>query len=123
MTAFGYLFYSERFHDEWAITELRKAVQLSRCAEPAYFVVQRLAALATRYPGPAIECMTYLVEGDEEGWGLNSWGLSIRTIIVAAMNSNAELDQRKAVELIHRLGARNHLEFQDLLPRRRAAAL
>jgi hypothetical protein len=115
MSAFGYLFYSEKFDDTWAITELKNALELSKKAELDYFVIQRLAALADIYPGIAIDCFSLLVEGDKEGWGMNSWGGEARTIIAAARHSEDENARQAAVTLIHRLGARNYLGFQDLL--------
>jgi hypothetical protein len=115
MTAFGYLFYSEKFDDTWAITELRNALELSKKAEPDYFVVQRLVELSSVYPRLAVECFGYMVDGDKEGWGMNSWSGSARTIIAAARHSEDEAARKAAVTLIHRLGARNRLGFQDLL--------
>jgi hypothetical protein len=120
MSAFGYLFYSEKFDDAWAIAELRNALAISKRAEPDYFVVQRLAVLAASYPRLAIECLSFLVEGDKEGWRIDSWGMYMRTIIAAALQSGDDLAKQTAIELIHRLGARNHLEFADLRPRKAA---
>lgn len=115
MAAFGYLFYSERFDDAWAITELKNALEISKRAELDYFVVQRLAKLASAHPKTAIECFSYMVEGDREGWGIDSWLIYARRIIAAARQSEDELARQTAVMLIHRLGARNRLGFQDLL--------
>jgi hypothetical protein len=115
MSAFGHLFYSEKFNDEWSIAQLKGALDISKWAEPALFVVQRLAVLAPVYPNHAIQCLARLVEGGgkEEGT-LISWGLPIRTIISAARRSDRE-SQQLAVTLVHRLGALGHTEFRDLL--------
>jgi hypothetical protein len=115
MAAFGYLFYSERFDDTWAITELKNALEISKRAELDYFVVQRLAELAGAHPGIAIQCFSHMIEGDKEGWGIDSWSIYARTIIAAARQSEDESAKQAAVTLIHRLGARNRLGFQDLL--------
>jgi hypothetical protein len=115
MSAFGHLFLSQKFDDDWAITQLKNALELSHRADPAYLVVQRLAALAATYPAIAIRCLALLVEGDKEDWGINSWGVYARTIIAVARRSEDEAIKQAAIELIHRLGAREHLEFQDLL--------
>lgn len=115
MSAFGYFFYSEKFDDRWSITQLENALGISKWAEPAFFVVQRLAVLAPAYPNHAIQCLSYLVEGSakEEG-ALISWGLSIRTIISTARKSDSD-SQQLAVTLIHRLGALDHTQYRDLL--------
>jgi hypothetical protein len=114
MTAFGYLFYSEKFDDTWAIAELNNALEISKWAEPDLFVVQRLAKLASDYPEIAIKCLGYMVEGAKEEWALSSWGLPIRTIIIAARQSD-EVTRQAAFELVNRLAARDHTEFMDLL--------
>jgi hypothetical protein len=56
-----------------------------------------------------------MVEGDNEGWGIDSWSIYARTIIAAARQSGDEAAREVAITLIHRLGARNRLGFQDLL--------
>lgn len=114
MTAFGNLFYSQKFDDGWAIAELKNALEISKWAEPALFVVQRLATLAPDHPDTAVQCLAYMVEGAKEEWALSSWGLPIRTIIAAARRSDPDSKQA-AIGLIHRLGARGHVEFRDLL--------
>ncbi len=114
MIAFGYLFTSQKFDDVWAITGLKNALELSLRAEVAYLVVQRLAALAGDYPGVAIKCLSFMVKGDKKGWGLNSWGMYMRTIIKAARWSDDEVARQDAVELVHRLAAREHTEFYEL---------
>lgn len=115
MSAFGHLFYSEKFDDGWSIAQLRNALEISKWVEPALFVVQRLAVFAPMYPNQAIQCLSYLVEGSgkEEG-ALISWGLPIRTIIAAARKGDLE-SQRLAVTLVHRLGALGHTQYRDLL--------
>ncbi len=114
MTAFGFLFYSEKFDDAWAIAELNNALEISKWAEPDLFVVQRLAKLASDYAEIAIKCLGYMVEGAKEEWSLSSWGLPIRTIILAACQRD-EVSRQTAFELVNRLAARDHTEFMDLL--------
>lgn len=115
MTAFGYLFYCEKFDNAWSITELNNALEISKWVEPDLFVIERLARLARDHAELAIKCLGYMVEGAKEEWALNSWGLPIRTIITAARRSNDDATRQIAVELVHRLGARQHTEFLDLL--------
>jgi hypothetical protein len=114
MTAFGHLFYSEKFDDAWAIAELKNALEISKWAEPDLFVVQRLAKFASDYAEIAIKCLGYMVEGAKDEWALSSWGLPIRTIILAARQSD-EVSRQTAFELVNRLAARDHTEFMDLL--------
>jgi hypothetical protein len=114
MTAFGNLFYSAKFDDRWSMGELKSSLEISKWAKPAFFVVQRLATLAPDYPDIAIQCLAHMVEGFKEEGALMSSGLPIRSIISAARHSDADSKQI-AINLVHRLGARGHTEFRDLL--------
>jgi hypothetical protein len=114
MTAFGNLFYSAKFDDRWSISELMNSLEISRWTKPAFFVVQRLATLAPKYPAIAVQCLAYMVDGFKEEGALMSSGLPIRRIISAARHSDED-SQQIAINLVHRLGARGHTEFRDLL--------
>lgn len=114
MSSFGYLFYSAKFDDAWAIRELKNALEISKWAEPSLFVVQRLAKLAPTYPGLTVQCLAFMAEGIKEEGLLFSWGLPIRAIISAARQSNGD-NRQIAIKLVHQLGAHGHTEFRDLL--------
>lgn len=115
LAAFGWWFSSIRFDDAWVSTQLREALRISGWAEPDHMVVERLAALAPSTPGLAVECLGLMVEGDKTGWAVSGWRQSARTILATARQSADEISRREATSLIHRLAARGHLEFQDLL--------
>ncbi len=115
MTAFGWLFSSMKFDETWAITQLRNALEISGWAEPDHQIVEYLATLAPRFPKLAVECLSIMVEGDKEGWGIRYWSNHARTILATALsNPNLQI-QRAAEALIHRLGVRGFWEFRDLL--------
>jgi len=112
MAAFGYLFYSKKFEDTWAITELKNALEISNRTELDFFVVQRLAVLASAHPRIAIQCFSQLVEGDIERRGVDSWSTYARTVIEAVRQSEDETARQAAITLIHRWGARYGLVFR-----------
>lgn len=115
MSAFGNWFYSEKFDDGWSMRQLEEALAISKWAEPALFVIQRLAVLAPAYPKHAIKSLSYMIESSKRQEGaLNSWGLPVRTIIATARKSDSE-SQQLAMTLIHRLGALGHTEYRDML--------
>jgi hypothetical protein len=115
MTAFGWLFSSRKFNETWAITQLKNALEISGWAEPDHQVIEYLATLAPAYLALAVDCLSIMVEGDKEGWGIRYWSTHARTILALALsNPNVEI-QQSAEALIHQLGARGYFEFRDLL--------
>lgn len=115
MAAFGWWFISERFEDEWLLTNLREALRKAGKVEPARKVVERLAQIASSFPLTAVECLGYMVRGDEEGWGVQSWRDDVKAILVTALAS-ADPKARKAAQILtHELGARGHWHFRELL--------
>lgn len=115
MKAVGWLFASSKFDDDWALTQLRSALEVSGKADPDREVVQRLATLAPAHPRATVECLGLMVDGDREGWRIRYWGNLARNILAAARQSEYVAAQQSAVALINRLGARGFIEFQDLL--------
>lgn len=115
MAAFGWWFISERFEDEWLITNLREALRKAGKIEPAPKVVERLAHVAGSFPLIAVDCLGYMIRGDKEGWGIHMWRNDARTILAVALAS-ADPDARQAARVLtHELGARGREDFRDLL--------
>jgi len=120
VAAFGWWFVSKAFDDKWLITNLREALKRVGKTEPAHMVVERLAQIATSFPLAAVECLGYMVRGDEEGWGLHMWRDSAKAILTTALASDS-LEAREAAQaLTHELGARGRWEYRDVLSERSA---
>jgi hypothetical protein len=112
---FGWWFASAKFEDTWTMAQLKEVLKLAGKAELDDMVVERLAELAYRMPLPAVECLSLIIEGDKDGWGILGWRDHARTILVTTLQSVDHEARAAAVDLVHRLGARGHLEFRDLL--------
>jgi len=115
LTNFGWWFASGKCDNDWAITQLKETLRLSKKAELDSVVAERLAALATDVPAAAVECLTLLVEADEETWGVLGWAEHAKTILTAALVSNDTIAKELAIRLIDRLGALGRYEFRELL--------
>lgn len=115
MTAFGWLFSSRKFDETWAITQLKNALEISRWVEPDHEVVEYLATLAPTFTTLAVACLSIMVEGDKEGWGIRYWSTQARTILASALSNPNVETQQSAEALIHRLGERGYWEFRDML--------
>jgi len=115
VAAFGWWFISEAFDDEWLVANLREALRRVGKTEPAHMVVERLAHIADSFPLAAVECLSHMVRGDEEGWGLHMWRDNAKAILATALASD-NLEAREAAQtLAHELGARGNWHFRELL--------
>jgi hypothetical protein len=112
---FGWWFASRKFDDSWALLQLKEVLALSGWVEADNLVVEQLAALAGIAPLVAVECLSLLSDGDKKGWGMIGWRESVRPLLSQAIRSANETARQAAISFIHRLGARGHLEFADLL--------
>ncbi len=115
LAAFGWWFISMKFDDDWAIAQLRDVLKLTGSIEPDYMVIERLATLASSMPILTIECLSFMIKGDEEGWGIHSWSEHARKILATALQSTDITARQAAEDLIHRLGACGYLAFRELL--------
>ena len=116
LSAFGWWFVSGKFDDRWAMTQLREALELSGWAEPDHLVVERLAELATEMPYLAVRCLTLMAENDRPRWYFHGWKQAPRTILAAAIDGSDQAAREAAIDEVHRLWARGHLAYRDLLP-------
>jgi len=115
LAAFGWWFTSAKFDPVWAMAQLTETLELVGKAELEHLVIQRLAILASDMPVQTIECVRLLCEGDKEGWMIQTWDESIRTVLTTGMQSAEVSAQEAAVALINILSTRGHLSFRDLL--------
>jgi hypothetical protein len=115
LAAFGLWFASTKFDDIWSFEQLKEALAISGKIEPDHLVVERIAELAKVAPLTAVECLSLILEGDEEGWHTYGWREEVRTTLSIAMHSSNSAARQSAKELTNRLGARGFLEFRDLL--------
>ena len=111
---FGWWFASAKFDDGWAIKQLVEALQVAGRAEPDHLVVERLAAVSKKMPLEAVQCLDYLVKGDEKGWKLHGWLEGAKAILINALDSGGDANDI-AEDLIHFIGSRGFLEFRSLL--------
>ncbi|HDM79372.1 MAG TPA: hypothetical protein ENG51_23350 [Deltaproteobacteria bacterium] len=115
IAAFGWWFISGRFENTWAFQQLLQAIKFSKRIEPTNLVVERLARLVTNYPKEAVRCFKELVDGEIEYWDVLGWHKEAEELLSIALES-ADIEAKElAEETIHKLGARDHLEFGKIL--------
>jgi hypothetical protein len=66
-------------------------------------------------PAKAVRCLTCIVGGDEEGWGILGWREDTRKVIATALNSADPAAEQLTRELVHRIGGLGYFDFRELL--------
>ena len=117
LVCFGWWFMSEKFDDEWAMTQLRSALELGGDTDAVPWVFERLQALAPQYPRMAVECVKLMAEGERESRFdmIDSNLEDAREILRIGLGSEDASVRRATEDVVHRLGALGHLDFRDLL--------
>jgi len=114
---FSWWIYSEKFEDEWGLEKLIEVLKLGCDIEGDHLVVERFITLASQYPLEVITSIELMVENDKKGWGVPTWGEEISKVIKLVLESKNETAITKATEFIHRLVAKGHPQYKDLLPK------
>jgi hypothetical protein len=113
--AFGWWFTSAKLPDQWAVENLVRALRVSNRTELDHAVMGRLSELASRFPGPAVDCAALLIEGDHQGWGVYSWKADLARIIAAAHASGEPGPREKAETVVNELVVRGYPEFREFI--------
>jgi hypothetical protein len=119
LSAFGWWFASGKFDDTWAIEQLHRVLEMVGRVEPDHKVAETLATLAGDKPLLATQCLHLMIEGDKEGWRVHMWKDEAKAILSTALASSGKKARDLAEDVVHRLGARQFLEFGDLLPKKK----
>ncbi|MFZ0168054.1 MAG: hypothetical protein WAL64_01375 [Candidatus Dormiibacterota bacterium] len=114
--AFGWWFASGKFPAEWAVQQLTSVLRRAGKAEMNHLVLERVAELAPQSPLACVELLSLLLKPTNDPWGIWAQNEATPRTIEAAINSTDSRAKQAAVDLIHWLGVRGHLEFQRLLP-------
>src|SRR5206468_2125757 len=115
MKAFSWWFASKKFEDSWSVQQLLQTLQIVKGVEADMLVVERLAELAPRFPLQVVDCLAFIVEGDQEGLGILGWRGDARNALAGALASGDAEAEKKGRELVHKLGGLGYFEFRDLL--------
>ncbi len=115
MAAFGRWFVSGKLDADWALHQLRESLRLAGTTDPDYLVVEELVDLYRRRPAEALDCIELMVKGAGPGFGIHDWKRRVHPILKEAMRSDAAPIKGSAERIIHRLIARGHTEFKEIL--------
>lgn len=113
---FSWWVYSEKFEDKWSLEKLIEVLKMGCDIEGDHLVVERFITLAPQYPLEVITSVELMVENDKKGWGVPTWGEELSNVIKLVLGSKNEAAITKATEFIHRLVAKGHPQYKELLP-------
>ncbi len=117
LAAFGWWFITGKFDDQWAVKQLKEALLVAHRIDPDRMVVDRLAEIAAATPSDSVECLRLLVEAEGEPWRISAWRDEGRKALAAIIAGTDTQARETAIQVVHRLGEKGHLEFRDLLPK------
>ena len=112
--SFGLWFSSGRFSPDWALVRLHEFVEIVPVPQPDGEVVEHLATVASADIVVALDILERMVHGDREGWRVQGWIDSARTVLEAGMKAGGDA-QRNAEQLIDYLGRRGYTALGELL--------
>ncbi len=107
---------SQKFDEEWILERLLEVLEMGCDLEGEHLVMEEFVNIANRFPLQVIKCSRLMVENNKKEWGILDLHGNLRAIFEIVLKSNNKEAENAAVEFIHRLAARGHLEFKDLLP-------
>ena len=115
VSAFGWWFASARFDDKWSADQYLESLEIGRKTQSDYFVIERLSELVNTLPLESVRILNKMLLADEPGWIVMGHRGEINGILTTALNAPEVEAQREARDLINRLVARGHTEYNDLL--------
>lgn len=106
---------SKKFSDEWILDKILEVLEEGCELEGEYLVMECFIDLVNSFPLKVVQCLRFIIENDKKQWGTLYLDGDMRSILDSALKSGKPEAKDAAEELIHRLAARGHLEFKDLL--------
>lgn len=106
---------SEKFDDNWILDKLLEVLKMGCEVEGEFLIMERFTSVVNQFPLQVVQCLRLMVENDKKEWGTLYLNGELKSILGSALKS-ADMQAKNATkDLIHRLAARGHLEFKDLL--------
>lgn len=106
---------SEKFEESWILERLIEVLEMGCDVEGGHFVMERFVVIADKFPLQVIKSSRLIIENDKKAWGILDLHGELRSVIETVLKSANKEAKNAAAEFVHRLAARGHLEFKDLL--------
>lgn len=116
LKSFGWLFITDKFDISWQINQLEEVLKLTGKIEPIHDVIEKLTKVVSSFPKETVECLRYIIEGDEEGdekkYVVIIYEKQIFEILKIAKNSKSSSEE--ASKMISYLISKGYTNFYDL---------
>ncbi len=101
MESFAWWVACERFDDAWTLAQLKEALLIAKDVDMDFMVVERLAALAEKFPIQCIDCLKLIVEGKNKArWGARGYIDNAKAVIRTVHAKGGKEGQQKAKDLV-----------------------
>jgi len=114
LAQFAVWFWSEKFDDEWALTQLIASIKASEDIEPEFFVLDRLARTSANMPLQSLIALDLLIRAAHKKPHYFYPLDKTRAIIENGIRSADPATQTKAREVANLLLSLRYFEFRDL---------
>ena len=116
LRSFGWWISSGRFEEEWSILQLEKILRLTEGqVDDVYGLIGFLVKVAHKHPALVIECLSSLLENEPKMGMYIFREDKVYAILEVILNSDVPEAKTKAITCVHRLGAKGHKTFGELL--------
>lgn len=115
LAEFCWWFSSGTMDTDWAVTELKKVLNLQVKLDGLDFVAEELVKLISEKPSDVLECLDLMLNHLSTKGVYFSWNDEARQILSEAMGDENETIKAQATAIIHKLGAMGYFEFRSLL--------
>lgn len=115
LRAFGWIFVSESFDEEWALNQLEQVLEIVGETDYDHGVVKRLALLSENHAYQSVKLVSKMIGGGELSYRSILWNDNLKIILSNALSCQEMEANKEAVDLINRLAALGHSGYKDLL--------
>lgn len=115
LRGYAWWFASGKFDPEWSLAKLREALEVGGRLQPDHVVAERLAALRDEHLLETVRALEALIETGTRPWFPVAARDEIAAILGDGLAGGGE-SERRSRDIINRLVARGHRNFEGLLP-------
>jgi hypothetical protein len=114
LRGFAWWFASGKFDEAWSLQQLQRVMNAEGGLDPDHVVAERLASCNEEHLETALASLELLIDSPTRRWFVFGARDSIRTLLERGLVAGGQ-SETTARDIVNRLVARGHSEFQDLL--------
>jgi hypothetical protein len=115
LRGFAWWFASGEFDADWSLAKLRELLAVGARIHPDHLVAERLAEIRRDHLAEAIALIELMIETGTRQWFVIGAREHITAIVADALAAGGQIESR-ARDVVNRLVARGHRDFEALLP-------